>query len=747
MTSLNDNNEGDNMSTRPSKRIRVPTQNFAPDPETAEEQRMLEQALANSRKDTVRDVEILSNIPFGPTFYPTKEEFSGDPLIYLEKIRSVAEKYGICKIVPPEGWNPPFSVDLDCPKKFQTKDQSIHRLQEGISFGDGTEYSVRGYQKMATAWSKKWKRRYSASETPGADTEDGAEKKETDVGAIGEGDLPSTTVSSLEVTSTGPSITSSSSVPHTDPPVTSSSTVEGSDLSKTEDKGGNVANNYEMKMGGDTQQETVIMSPENLERDYWDIVETQSHEVDVDYGNDIDTSEVGSGFPISQRGRSVNSPNFQKSDRDDLPEPEFGTEEYYRETFWNLNNIPNSKNSVLRHLKVGINGINVPWLYFGCLFSTFCWHNEDNYMYSINYHHKGAPKQWYGVPGTKQDADGVERVFKNYLSMKMRDVPDLLHHITTSFSPRILNQEGVRVCKLLQHAGEYIVTFPRAFHGGFSLGPNCGEAVNFALHDWIPHAVDANERYRTFARPSVFSHDRLVYTMAHWAKELRTKEICSALAQELRRLKNEELLLRAKLIKAGVRDVSNDVALPPNRLDQLDEESADYDDKRLCHSCKHICFFSAVCCECSESKVSCLRHSHYMCRCSINRKYLLVWTKEKEMNDTIAKVERRGEELGDSNLVSLVNDDLLEKYATKDKNHHKTYDVSVDPICALEKEVPQLVSSATSSIASARSSSASPELKHHPVQASSRSNDTVTAQQITSAEQLGENVVQVDQSA
>ena len=117
------------------------------------------------------------------------------------------------------------------------------------------------------------------------------------------------------------------------------------------------------------------------------------------------------------------------------------------------------------------------------------------------------------------------------------------------------------------------------------------------------------------------------------------------------------------------------------------------------------------------------------------------------MNDTIAKVERRGEELGNSNIVTMVNDDLLEKYASKDKDHHKTYDVSVDPICALEKEVPQLVSSATSSIASARSSSASPELKHHPVQVTSQSNDTVQAPQITSAEQLGENVVQVDQSA
>jgi histone demethylase JARID1 len=87
--------------------------------------------------------------------------------------------------------------------------------------------------------------------------------------------------------------------------------------------------------------------------------------------------------------------------------------------------------------------------------------------------------RWYGVPGTKADADGVERVFKNYLSMKLRDVPDLMHHITTFFSPRLLNQEGVKVCKLLQNEGEFVVTFPRSFHGGYSLGPNVGEAVNF----------------------------------------------------------------------------------------------------------------------------------------------------------------------------------------------------------------------------------------------------------------------------
>ena len=376
--------------------------------------------------------------------------------------------------------------------------------------------------------------------------------------------------------------------------------------------------------------------PENLERDYWDIVETRSREVAVEYGNDVDTNEFGSGFPLSERGRSVYGTSDPEKVK--LPEPKFGTEDYYKETWWNINNIPMAPDSVLRHVKVGINGINVPWLYYGSLFATFCWHNEDNYLYSINYHHKGAPKQWYGVPGTKKDADGLEKVFKNYLSMKMRDVPDLLHHITTMFSPRLLQNAEVPVYKLLQYEGEFVVTFPRSFHGGFSMGPNIGEAVNFATHDWIAYGADANERYRSFARPAVFSHDRLTFTMANHLEEQKAYSTCRLLMEELDRVVKEELQLRQKLISSGVRDVSKIISLPPNRLDQLDEDSADYDDKRLCHACKHVCFFSAVACECSQSKVSCLRHSHYMCRCPTERRYLMIWSNENEMKATLKKV-------------------------------------------------------------------------------------------------------------
>lgn len=53
--------------------------------------------------------------PFGfphcPVFRPTPEEFS-KPMEYIEKItRDVSETHGILKVIPPDGWKPPFSLD------------------------------------------------------------------------------------------------------------------------------------------------------------------------------------------------------------------------------------------------------------------------------------------------------------------------------------------------------------------------------------------------------------------------------------------------------------------------------------------------------------------------------------------------------------------------------------------------------------------------------------------------------------
>jgi [histone H3]-trimethyl-L-lysine4 demethylase len=47
-----------------------------------------------------------------PTFRPTEAEFR-DPMEYIRGISEKASKFGICKIIPPEGWNPEFAIDTE----------------------------------------------------------------------------------------------------------------------------------------------------------------------------------------------------------------------------------------------------------------------------------------------------------------------------------------------------------------------------------------------------------------------------------------------------------------------------------------------------------------------------------------------------------------------------------------------------------------------------------------------------------
>jgi len=116
-------------------------------------------------------------------------------------------------------------------------------------------------------------------------------------------------------------------------------------------------------------------------------------------------------------------------------------------------------------------------------------HNEDDYLYSMNYMHKGASKIWYSIPAKK--AQAFEKVLQRTLAQLMYEEPDLHLKLVTMLPPALLHSHQVPVFRCVQEPGSFIVTTPKALHSGFSLGYNVAEAVNFATDNWFQYGREA----------------------------------------------------------------------------------------------------------------------------------------------------------------------------------------------------------------------------------------------------------------
>ena len=80
-------------------------------------------------------------------------------------------------------------------------------------------------------------------------------------------------------------------------------------------------------------------------------------------------------------------------------------------------------------------------------------------------------------------------------------------------SPSLLAQQHIDIVHTVQHPGELIITWPQAFHAGFSHGWNCAEAVNFAPCSWLPHGRLAADKYADVhsGRNAVISFQEVVW--------------------------------------------------------------------------------------------------------------------------------------------------------------------------------------------------------------------------------------------
>ncbi|ORY58689.1 JmjC domain, hydroxylase-domain-containing protein [Leucosporidium creatinivorum] len=344
---------------------------------------------------------------------------------------------------------------------------------------------------------------------------------------------------------------------------------------------------------------------DHFEREFWRLVESQHETVEVEYGADVNSTKDGGGFP-----------NLEVHPQDP-----------YSRDGWNLNNLPILAGSLLRYIKSDISGMTIPWIYVGMVFSTFAWHKEDHYTYSINYHHWGDTKTWYGIPGA--DDEKLEAAMKLAAPELFDQQPDLMFQLVTLMSPGRLKKHGVRVVACDQRPNEFIITFPRGYHSGFNHGFNFNEAVNFALPGWLPTGLKCVNRYRDIKKNPVFSHDELLVTIAQYEKSPRNSRW---LLPNYKEMVDRELVSRARIRR-----------VLPNAEEDVDSTELDEEDYQ-CGTCRVLCFLSQIVVEVGEEyKISCLDHYSSLPE---GTKHFRLRYSDDELKAMLAKVKARSDKAG-----------------------------------------------------------------------------------------------------
>ncbi|KAJ3689538.1 hypothetical protein LUZ61_018702 [Rhynchospora tenuis] len=299
---------------------------------------------------------------------------------------------------------------------------------------------------------------------------------------------------------------------------------------------------------------------------------------------------------------------------------------------WNLKKFSRLPKSTLRLLRTAIPGVTDPMLYIGMLFSMFAWHVEDHYLYSINYQHCGAAKTWYGVPG--QAASGFERVVRQYVYNQEiltgqgdEDAAfDILLGKTTMFPPKVLLDHGVPVYKAVQRPGEFVITFPRAYHAGFSNGFNCGEAVNFAMGDWFPMGEVASHRYALLNRIPLLPHEELLCQEA------------SLLSKRTAGLDTEDFHSQ-RCVKTSFVQLMRSVESARSLLNTMGVQVCHNSDVNLvvlCGLCRRDCYVAHVRCDCNLEPI-CLRHEDEFKRCTCGHNRYLYLREDVSELDAICR--------------------------------------------------------------------------------------------------------------
>ncbi|XP_047524370.1 protein Jumonji isoform X2 [Pieris napi] len=515
-----------------------------------------------------------------PVFRPTVDEFK-DPLTYIEKILPQASKYGLCKVIPPNGFTPP--CNLDETMGFTVTNQYVQRMFK--RYGPATKelsaikallasqkvpfkrpplvsglevdlphlfklvQGMGGLKKVTKLpqWNKVAEHLKCCKnlKNPGQKIKQIYEKYLLPYEVM-------TSVEKLNLTFQVEQLCTkrysrmykrAKSPLHTQKQMLKqcdSTDYDSSDeisikdriiysaLAETEDcivPGRNMKIQAFEKVA-EVAAETFLSSPSQttnmIEKEYWEVVLSRRRHVCVNAAS-IDTGATDYGFP-----------NNDSTDQ-------------YNTHPWNMKRFSRNPKNMLSFLGPVV-GMTAPTLHLGMLFSTSCWHRDPHGLPWIEYMHKGVQKVWYGIDDTQSQKfrKAVEKLCPAFSQNKSVWLPSDIAMIP----PKLLQKNSVSLCRVVQNPGEFIIVCPKAYSSSIATGYTISESVYFATLSWIQSLGETFDTLKSSCEPTMFSLEQLLFA---FVRDARTPpSVLTAIEPILKEVVDKEIKNRRNLEKLGI---------------------------------------------------------------------------------------------------------------------------------------------------------------------------------------------------
>jgi protein Jumonji len=546
-----------------------------------------------------------------PTFRPSEAEFK-DPLRYIQKIRSYAEQFGMCRIIPPKSFKPECNVDDDM--RFTAYNQYINRMLGRWGPNAKETAAIKKYLETQNVDTRAHPlvgglevdlpALYHAVQSFGGLTEVIQKKKWSKIAEylrVARGSnitaagnklddiyvkwlLPYDTLSSVEreellrLVEEEWAEQSREKAERSKVKFGSISDDEGSEEEEEEDedqeavvKGKSTSLTAFYRLARNLMS-TIFRNEEpphhTVEDEYWKIVADKDVHMQVCQGS-IDTGLEGYGFPIRNSSFASHP--------------------------WNLKVLTNNPRSILRAMGK-VMGVTQPTLHVGMLFTTGCWYRDPHGLPWIEYLHTGSPKIWYGIPDDHSLA--FYTAMKQLVPTFCKNRKIWLPSDTTMVSPSLLVKHGVSVSRAVQQPGQFVVVFPKSYTSSLCTGYCVSESVYYAPVDWLVDVDSVFMDIKDSQEPMMFPLEKMLFSLA--ADSRATKFVLETIKPKIEKIRDRESELRKQVISLGIK-VSERLSL------ENDSSKEEEDDEYECHVCNANLFVSLIA-NVDEENTYCLAH-------------------------------------------------------------------------------------------------------------------------------------------